>query len=123
MDTLSGLGQIALPVRDLDASISFYHKVLGLPALMQFPGMAFFDLAGVRLMIQAMDAPMPSSTVLYFQVDEIQGAYADLATRGVSFLDEPHMIVQLADHDLWMVFFQDPDEHPLALMAEVPTSC
>jgi hypothetical protein len=26
----------------------------------------------------------------------------------------------MEDHDLWMTFFRDPDEHVLALMMEAP---
>tara|TARA_A100001037_G_C14978509_1_gene556974 strand:- start:348 stop:737 length:390 start_codon:yes stop_codon:yes gene_type:complete len=117
---LGGLGQIALPVRDLEASMPFYAKTLGLRVLMQPPGMAFFDLVGVRLMIQEMETVESSSTVLYFRVEDIEAAYSDLTARGVSFMDKPHVIAQLDDHTLWMAFFQDPDDHPLALMAEVP---
>jgi methylmalonyl-CoA/ethylmalonyl-CoA epimerase len=37
----------------------------------------------------------------------------------VSFEDEPHLIAELGDHDLWMTFFRDPDRNHLALMSEV----
>jgi methylmalonyl-CoA/ethylmalonyl-CoA epimerase len=40
----------------------------------------------------------------------------------VAFVDEPHRIARLPDHELWMVFLRDPDEHLLALMAERPLS-
>jgi hypothetical protein len=44
----------------------------------------------------------------------------ELAGRGVPFEDEPHLIAELEDHDLWMTFFRDPDRNYLGLMAEVP---
>ena len=37
-----------------------------------------------------------------------------LDLRGVSFVDEPHRIAEMDDHDLWMAFFRDPDEHLMA---------
>jgi hypothetical protein len=42
-----------------------------------------------------------------------------LASRGVAFEDEPHLIAQMPDHDLWMTFFRDPDRNYLGLMSEV----
>jgi len=32
--------------------------------------------------------------------------------------DEPHLIAQLPDHDLWMAFFRDPDRNLLGIMSE-----
>jgi methylmalonyl-CoA/ethylmalonyl-CoA epimerase len=40
--------------------------------------------------------------------------------RGVTFVDEPHLVAPMPDHDLWMCFFRDPDGHTLALMCEQP---
>lgn len=70
-------------------------------------------------MIQEMDPVESSSTVLYFRVADIEAAHSDLIAQGVSFVDEPQVTAELDDHTLWMAFFQDLDDHPLALMAEV----
>ena len=43
------IGQILMPVSDLDRAIAFYGEILGLPLQMRFPGIAFFDAAGIRL--------------------------------------------------------------------------
>jgi methylmalonyl-CoA/ethylmalonyl-CoA epimerase len=43
-----------------------------------------------------------------------------LTRRGVTFASKPHLIAKMDDHDLWMVFFTDPDGHTLALMQEAP---
>lgn len=43
------IGQILMPVTNLDRAVAFYGDVLGLPLQMRFPGIAFFDAAGVRL--------------------------------------------------------------------------
>jgi len=58
------------------------------------------------------------SSVLYFKVEDIESAFATLASRGVPFEDKPHMIAKMPDHELWMTFFRDPDRNLLALMSE-----
>jgi methylmalonyl-CoA/ethylmalonyl-CoA epimerase len=59
-----------------------------------------------------------SSTVLYLKVIDIDATFAEMRSRGVKFVDEPHLIASMPDHDLWMTFFRDPDGHALALMCE-----
>jgi methylmalonyl-CoA/ethylmalonyl-CoA epimerase len=60
----------------------------------------------------------PSSTI-YFKVDDLDAAYAELRGRGVPFDDEPHLIAKMPDHELWMAFFRDPDRNLHGLMAEI----
>ncbi len=48
---LSQLGQIAITVADLERAVAFYRDTLQIPFLFQFPGLAFFNCAGVRLML------------------------------------------------------------------------
>ena len=84
------------------------------------PKMAFFDCAGVRLMLslpENAEFDHPGS-VLYFRVDDIEQAYATLKERGVTFVDQPHLIARMPDHELWMTFFKDTEGNTLALMAE-----
>jgi len=118
---LSQLGQIAMHVTELERAVAFYRDTLQIPFLFQFPGLAFFDCAGVRLMItrpESGESPHGNS-VLYFKVPDIQAETAALKGRGVKFEGEPHLVAKLPDHDLWMAFFRDPDENLLALMSEV----
>jgi catechol 2,3-dioxygenase-like lactoylglutathione lyase family enzyme len=49
---LSQIGQIALPVSDIDRAEAFYGKVLGLRKLYRFGDLTFFDCAGVRLLLE-----------------------------------------------------------------------
>ncbi|MEX0713371.1 MAG: VOC family protein [Pirellulales bacterium] len=119
---LSGIGQIALVVSDLPRAAAFYRDALGMRLLFEVPPMAFFDCAGIRLMLTL---PEPGKTagansVLYFKVVDIQSAHDALSSQGVPFVGPPHKIARLADHDLWMAFFRDPDQNLLALMSEVP---
>src|SRR6476469_5091692 len=112
---LSEIGQIALTVRDLPRAVAFYQDALGLPLLFTAPPqLAFFDADAVRLMLSAPEGGETFSaggTVLYFRVADLVAAHAELSGRGVAFVDEPHLIARMPDHDLWMAFFRDPDEH------------
>jgi hypothetical protein len=59
------------------------------------------------------------ASVLYFKVEDIQGCYQTLRDRGVSFVDEPHIIAKMPDHDLWMTFFRDSEQNLFAIMSEI----
>jgi methylmalonyl-CoA/ethylmalonyl-CoA epimerase len=122
--SLSRIGQIGIVVKDVERATAFYRDVLGMRFLFAFPGLAFFDCDGVRLMLSKPEKPEfdhPSS-ILYFRVTDIQQAAASLRARDVRFDDEPHLIARMPDHDLWMTFFHDLDGNPLALMSEVPNA-
>jgi catechol 2,3-dioxygenase-like lactoylglutathione lyase family enzyme len=119
---LSSLLQIAMRVEDLDRAVAFYRDVLGAPFLFQVPNLAFFDLDGVRLMLdkpESAEFDHPGS-ILYFRVPEVQPAYEALRAKGVEFVDEPHIVHRDDRHELWMAFFKDTEGNHLALAAEVP---
>ena len=116
------IGQIAIPVSDLDKSIAFYQDVLGMEFLFKAPpGLGFFNCNGIRLLL---DAPAKNnssqySSIIYYKVPEIQTAYNTLSDRGIMFEEKPNLVAKMPDHDLWMAFFRDPDNNILALMCEV----
>jgi methylmalonyl-CoA/ethylmalonyl-CoA epimerase len=118
---LSEIGQIAINVRDLERAVAFYRDTLGMRFLFQAPGgLAFFDAGGVRLMLgvaEKAEFDHPGS-ILYYRVPDIGAAYTTLIGRGVTFIDEPHLIAKMPDHELWMTFFRDSEENVLALMEE-----
>jgi methylmalonyl-CoA/ethylmalonyl-CoA epimerase len=120
--TLGHIGQIGLPVSDTDRSESFYETVLGLKKLYRFGDLAFFDCAGVRLLLDKIGNPadLVPHGCIYFRCADIALAVAELEKRGVAFTSPPHLIAKMDDHDLWMAFFRDPDGHTLALMQEAP---
>jgi methylmalonyl-CoA/ethylmalonyl-CoA epimerase len=118
---LGQIGQIAVPVGDIDRAIAFYRDTLGMRFLFQAPpGLGFFDCAGVRLMLDApAKAQAGNGSVIYYKVPDLNAAFATLAGRGVVFEAKPHLIARMPDHELWMAFFRDPDGNLLALMSEV----
>jgi methylmalonyl-CoA/ethylmalonyl-CoA epimerase len=121
--TPTALGQVALTVSDVQRSTTFYRDMVGLRFLFSAgPTLAFLDLGGVRLMLSTPEGEFTpgGGTVLYIKVPDIAAAYDAMRARGVEFVDEPHLIAPMPDHDLWMTFFRDPDQHMLALMCERP---
>jgi len=117
---LEKIGQIAVNVANLDAAVAFYRDTLGMKFLFQYPGLAFFDCNGVRLLLDELGGWEHPSSILYYQVEDIQATYQALLTQGVDFAQEPHLVAKMPDHELWMAFFLDPSNNTLALMSEVP---
>jgi len=123
---ISRIGQIAVPVHDLDRAVAFYRDVLGLQLLFQAPpGLAFFACGGVRLMLSLPEGPdhdHPGS-VIYYVVDDIDATWATVTAKGAkpatAGTSEPHLIAKMPDHDLWMAFVEDSEGNLLGLMSEV----
>ena len=118
---LNRIGQIAVPVTEIDRAVRFYRDTLGMRLLFEAPpALAFFDLNGVRLMLDGpAKAQAGSSSIIYYKVDDLDAAYNALGKRGVEFEAKPHLVAKLPDHELWMAFFRDPDKNLIALMSEV----
>ena len=118
---LSEIGQIAITVRDLPLAVAFYRDVLGMQFLFEAPNLAFFACGSVRLMLgppesEELDHP---SSIVYYKVADIRAAHETLAQRGVRFIHEPRVVHRTDQYELWMAFFHDPDENPIALMCEI----
>jgi methylmalonyl-CoA/ethylmalonyl-CoA epimerase len=120
---LAAIGQVALTVRSLPRAVAFYQDVLGMRLLFQAPpGLAFFDCAGIRLMLARPERPDEPATnsMLYYRVDDIGQAHAALSARGAHFESEPHRVARLADREVWMAFLRDSEGNLLGLMSEPP---
>ena len=117
---LDRLGQIALTVDDVERATTFYRDTLGVPFLFAFPGLAFFRLGEVRLMLTLPEGtdPRTAASPMYFTVNDIAGVHEALAARGVAFVDAPHIVHRDESMELWMGFFRDPAGNLLALMEE-----
>ena len=105
-------------------AVAFYRDVLGLEYLFEAGTLAFFMCGDVRLML-ACRRTTPSTTRARPSTSASptsRRAYEELSERGAQFVDEPHLIAELPDHELWMAFFRDPDGNLMALMSEVRPS-
>jgi len=110
------LGQVARTARSVEELSAWYRDTLGLPELYTFPGLAFFDLGGVRLMLTE-EGDGSQESILYLRVPDVHAAKEELETR---FTHAPHMIHRHEDGtEEWMAFFEDNEGRPLALMTQV----
>ncbi len=119
---LSAIGQIAINAHDINRAIDFYRDKLGMKFLFTAPpGLAFFDCDGIRLMLSLPAKPEfdhPSS-IIYFNVDDIQIAYKTLSERGVEFEEKPAFVANMGAYDLWIAAFRDSEDNLLAMMSNV----
>ena len=120
---LSTIEQIAVNAQDIDRAVDFYRDKLGMKLLFSVPpSLAFFDCDGIRLMLSLPPKPEfdHESSIIYFKVEDIQGAYATLTERGVQFEEAPIFVADMGTYDLWLASFRDSENNLLALMAHVP---
>ncbi len=119
---LGPVGQISLYARDVAVTERFYRDTLGLPHIFSFGDLAFFDMGGVRLYVQAVDeSRWRPASLIYFLVDDIHAGVEELKRRGVTVRGAPHVIYtdDATGTEEWMAFFEDPDGNALALMSRV----
>jgi DNA-binding CsgD family transcriptional regulator/predicted enzyme related to lactoylglutathione lyase len=121
--TLGPIAQIARTVADIAAAQAWYEEVLGLKLLYAFPGMAFFDCDGTRLYLQQGRATTPGESILYFRVEDIRAAHAQIEARGAQFVNAPHMIHRHPDGtEEWLAILNDNEGRHLAISAQVKPS-
>ena len=118
---LGTLTQVLQPVTDLDRAVVFYRDALQLRLIGHFGSIAFFDLDGVRLLLEPGDRA--SGSVLYLEVPDIHTARDELAERGIAFEQEPHLIHRddtgvfgRPGAETWMAFFRDTEANLLAIV-------
>jgi catechol 2,3-dioxygenase-like lactoylglutathione lyase family enzyme len=119
---LGPLAQLSMLCRSTDRTEAWYRDVLRLPEIFRFGELVFFDCGGTRLYFrQVPDDDWRPGSILYFLVDDINAAKAELERRGVHFQGAPHMIYKDAETGVeeWFAFFDDPDGNTLALLARV----
>ena len=116
--TPTGVGQVALLVRDIDASIAFYRDTLGLEHFGTWNDLVFFKAGGTRLYCTKVEADRwKSQSAVYFTVPDFDAAVQRLKDAGVVVTDFP---LPIHTHDdgteEWMAFFTDPAGNTLAYM-------
>jgi methylmalonyl-CoA/ethylmalonyl-CoA epimerase len=117
---LQDVAQIALTVQNLAEAKTFYGDVLELKFLFDAGTMAFFQCGPVRLMIGEAEKPSVSEgTIVYFRVADIEATARLLESRGISFVQQPHLAARMKSHDLWLAFLKDPAGNTLGLMSEI----
>lgn len=120
---ITGVHQIAIAVKDIEAAVTYYRDVLGLQLLFQAPpGLAFFQCGQTRLMLSAVPETDPlRRVVLYYAVADIQAAVEGIRQRGGVIKQEPQKIARVENRDVWLAVTEDPDGHVVGLMSEVAT--
>ena len=115
------LVQIAQHADDLERAAAFYTTLLGADPVATFdpPGLVFFDLGGVRLML----SPGSTPATIYLRVDDIDAAVDRLREHGVTVESEPHVIFGHDDDTLgppgtdeWQAFLRDPEGNLVGLV-------
>lgn len=115
----SRVGQIAIVCKDVARATAFYRDALGVRFLFSAgPNLSFFDCGGLRLMLSTAEGTATGTSVLYYFVTDIEGTKRSLAAKGVKFIDEPHLIARMPDHDLWLAEFRDSEDNVCAVMEE-----
>jgi methylmalonyl-CoA/ethylmalonyl-CoA epimerase len=113
--------QVAQRAVDLDRAAAFYSDLLGAEPTARFdpPGLLFYDVGGVRLLLDA-NAP---SALLYLLVDDLDQAIGRLRAGGTTIVDEPHVIFTHDDGrlgpagtDEYMAFVNDSEGNLIGLV-------
>ncbi|MBB6627845.1 VOC family protein [Nocardioides sp. KIGAM211] len=119
------LVQIAQHADDLARAAAFYEDLLGAPPRATYdpPGLVFFDLDGVRLMLEGNAPP----ATIYLAVDDIDATLTRLRERGAPVEGEPHVIFGHEDDTLgpagtdeWQAFVRDPEGNLVGLVEQRP---
>ncbi|MBO0982071.1 VOC family protein [Microbacterium sp. SD291] len=115
------LVQVAQRAVDLDRAAAFYTELIGSPPTGRFdpPGLVFFDLDGVRLLLET-GAP---SSLLYLKVTDVHAVIERLRASGTVIVGEPHVIFTHIDDSLgpagaeeWQAFVTDSEGNTVGLV-------
>lgn len=143
---MKAMHHVGITVKDLDASIRFYHDVLGLqfsnepspwfdaPELGPAVGVPGAALRQVSLLVgdttlelleyksppSDTSAPLASSNQgashVAFRVEDIEAKKAELEEKGVTFFSEVNVVDEGVLAGWRWVYFADPDGYPLELV-------
>lgn len=112
--------QVAQHADDLDRAAAFYATLLEAEPRARFDdaGLVFFDLDGVRLLL---DRAAPSALV-YLEVDNVHETIERMP--GVEVVTAPHVIFRHDDdtlgpagHEEWQTFVRDSEGNLVGLVA------
>ena len=143
---MKGLHHVGITVKDLDASIRFYHDVLGLqfsnepspwfdaPELGPAVGVPGAGLRQVSLVLgdttlelleyksppSETTEPLKSNSLgashVAFLVEDIDAKKAELEAKGIPFYSDVNVVDEGVLAGWRWVYFEDPDGYPLELV-------
>ena len=106
------LNQVTVATHDVERAIAFY-RALGLELIVHSPHYARFVCPDGRctFSVHRTDAPIATTTVVYFECDDLDAKVSELKRAGLTFDSDP------ADQPwLWReARLSDPDGNPLCL--------
>jgi len=91
---VTGVDFVAIPAKDIEASIHFYGTVLGLPFVKRWGAMPAAEFQAGNLTLAVMDPTafgmefQPHRVPVALQVDDVAAARAQLEAGGVTFVGE-----------------------------------
>ena len=126
--TPKGLGHLVMRVRDIDRSVDFYTRVMGLTVMERSPSGTVFMSANTEksheLAIRAigMDAEGPDHSIIgqahmAWQME----SFEDLQELYDRLIENEVRIVRMGDHGISMgVYLLDPDDNEIEVYYEDP---
>jgi predicted enzyme related to lactoylglutathione lyase len=85
------LDHLALTIQDLSATRDWYGSVLGLEVEFDMGTVAGLKDEADFTVILSQDGGLPSQCALYFQVEDVDVVYKEMANRGVIFRHAPQI--------------------------------
>ena len=106
---------LTIPVTDQKASRDWYVATLGLKVEFEVPARnatALRDDGGFTIFVEQAGAPPTAGTALYFSVDDVDVAHAQMVARGVAFAHAPQKVfwgygAELVDPDGYRIRLWD----------------
>jgi len=117
--------QVAQHAEDLDRAAEFYTRLTGSEPTGRFepPGLLFFDLGGVRLLLERGAL----QSTLYLKVNSVRERIEQLRADGVDIEADPHVIFTHVDDSLgpagtaeWQGFIRDSEGNLVGLVSHEP---
>jgi catechol 2,3-dioxygenase-like lactoylglutathione lyase family enzyme len=143
---MKAMHHVGITVKDLDASVRFYHDILGLQFSSEpspwfdgeelgkavgVPGGALrqvslllgdteFELLEYKSPPSETTKPLLSNNIgashVAFRVDDIRAAKAELEAKGIEFFSDVNVVDEGVLAGWRWVYFEDPDGYPLELV-------
>lgn len=114
---ITGIGQLHVPTKDQARAVAFYRDVLGIPFRFEVPGMAFFQLGEIMLMLgpaTSAEFDHPAS-LIYYDVEDIHAAWKTLMAAGVEAIHAPAVAHREGAREMWLAPFWDSERNPVEL--------